>query len=297
MVLGNQSTSTSGAVLLTPNPYMTAIETSRFYTTFPIIGVTSMNNYSGFSDEVWYSTPDLTPIMSTARVVGFGITVRCLTPLLSRTGRIIIAPIGTMSSGMDIVALSNVTLANAYAQRLTSGISTNTLATASLLNLPGAMQMSLCDMSNCDLVCASKPNSADAFKFRTTYQSDYITSATRVDTVVSENSNTYAPNQSGVSDYFELGVGMTSFAIYYDGAPANTPVLEIDYVYHFEGTPVVNVNAETPVPSHQPAAKETGTLDGVLNAIRTVPWAKIVNVATDIMGTTSGRAEGFRMLR
>lgn len=157
--------------------------------------------------------------------------------------------------------------------------------------------MSLNDMSNCDIVCASKPNSADAFRFRTTYQSDYITSATRSDTVVSENTGVFAPNQSGTSDYFELGVGMTSFAIYYDGTPANTPILEVDYVYHFEGTPTVNTTGEVPIPSHQPSVKESGTLENVLTAIKSAPWAKIIRVATDIMGTTSGSSEGFRMLR
>lgn len=296
MTLGNVSTSTSGAVLLTPNPFLAAIETSRLNTTFPIVNITSMNSF-GTNPACWFAATDLSPIMSTARVVGFGITIRCLTPLLSRTGRIIIVPIGTMSSGVDYAVLNSTAIQNAYAQRICSGVSTGTLASAALLNLPGSMQMSLNDMANCDIVCASKPNSADAFRFRTTYQSDYLSTTARADTVVVNNSNTFAPNQSGTSDYFDLGVGMTSFAIYYDGAPASTPVLEIDYIYHFEGTPTTNVSSEVPVPSHQPAIKETGNLEATLQAVRSVPWAKIVRVATDLLGTTSGSSEGFRLLR
>jgi hypothetical protein len=81
--------------------------------------------------------------------------------------------------------------------------------------------------------------------------------------------------------------GWSGFIVHFEGLPtAATPVIDIEYIYHLEGTPQINgANTFAPVPSGL-SMNYISTLayNRVLDYASRLPWGRMVDAGVSNLG-------------
>lgn len=296
--LVSPASNTAGSVMVYANPLYSYVDLSnssfqgatftsttsmaQYVVNTAIFGASSYNNIGGFLDNY--------------RVVSCGFKIRVQAPELNRTGRLMFAPItiGRSIPGVNALGTQALTANSGSAYRLLGGLTPPEAASSIILQLPGSFEISLNDLATKDLLLLPKP-SAPAWQIfhstdgLATYNATYFQS---------DNQLTNAAGASIVDDIADVldCTGWSGFIIHFEGLPATaTPVIDIEYIYHIEGTPNVNASsASSPVPSglsmnHIP----TSAYNKVIDYASRLPWGKMIDAGLSNLGLLA-RGAGSR---
>lgn len=226
------------SLLLTPNPLASMIDM-----TTASVSATSMYNYVGAS-SVYAATSlvNLQNAFASYRVVGMGIRLKCIQAPTTAVGRLIVAPFNTSTGGPGPASLGSVSWQNQQLAQLFGspfvGSSTTTGLPATIIELPCSQEYTLQDMITNTVEFWAKPVGPGAFEFHNLYNVTAITgqatyqnlqSATVINGVVSTAGNDLEDTSS-----FK---GWQGVLIRGEGLTASTTAFEVEYIYHFEGTP------------------------------------------------------------
>jgi len=229
----------------------------------------------------------LTAVLKNYRVVCAGFRVRVTMPEMVRTGRIIVAPILFTQGlpGPNILGNLELQTNSGTATRLLGGIPYAAANSSAILNLPGAFEISMSDLSMQDLVLLPKPTSPHYQVFRSAV-SGYGYTATGV------FGDQAAYNAAGAMQYTDIGAitdaaGLSGFIIRIEGVPSATinPLVDVEYVYHLEGTPSISGAAAQPLPSGAlKTSIHTAGFEKALDFAASLPWGTMVDAGLNGLG-------------
>lgn len=245
-VMGN--TAGSGCVAFFPNVVLSAIDIGGVSATVNAsLNTTGFTRYSSTTATVPFNilgstTPtNLSSILSTQRVVSWGIKISNLQPELSATGRIIVAVIPLGDTIPSYRELTQVGLsANVIVPIL--GVPVNNLFSSNILQLPTAQEFAVQDLLHGDLEVTGMYTNSSFWQFKTNVDSIAILgSANSGDSLVSSSLGVVIAN--GYKDITRC-CGASSIVVYFEGFPTTTTNnILVETIYHIEGSPQLAANA------------------------------------------------------
>lgn len=217
------------------------------------------------------------------RSTGGGVRMKNLLPMTSPFGRIIVAKIPVTKNFFGVNALANVGMqySNLLA-KLTGAaslIDTTGYITPAILELPDSFEITNGDILTKAMELVSKVSSSAAMDLKglqgpiggnnlVDYEQVLVSSSGAINTSASDN-----------EDDTKTVAGWHAILIRVEGMPANTNVLDIEYITHFEAIPAVSSN-QTLVPDDMIKPDNTpGLFDRVVSMAERVPWARVVDLA------------------
>jgi hypothetical protein len=158
-----------------------------------------------------------------------------------------VAPIPTGRDTLAYNTLANVApVYSSCPSRLTDDIDAKNLASSQILELPGAMRFSLSELGNSCVILSDRPTSYDYASFYPTSEGPAVTSTLDDVTEVVVNSTAVTGTSSSIA--ITGSPGHTSYALYFDQLPsAAQNVVNIEYIYHLEGSPAITIAGSNPV--------------------------------------------------
>lgn len=243
------------------------------------------------------TTPaSLKALLTNYRVVGWGIELRNLVPPTAATGRVYVAKVpsvGQYPSWYDITAIianaGTVTaaeLVEAATGYWTGG--TNNNLPSSILSLPEAQEYSLQELITGVLGVNGLPVDPRAFWFKPTTAAASFTTGTN-DAIMlggAVGQATVSLGGTPLDSFTNTTNGFEAILIRFDGFPASTEAIEIKYVYHLEGTPVLTSVSAAPVQDNaEPSPHMPGVFESVLSFARE---NDVFGVMTRAMGRVYG---------
>jgi hypothetical protein len=291
---------------LFPHPFLSVVDTNNgsYNSTNEII------SYAGYSYSVnsgIYGATSPAAFLGELgeyRVVGAGWKVRVTMPELTRTGRLIFAPIPGCRDLPGFNALNNTMLSSGSAadSRLLGGIGVVRAGTASILNLPGAFEISMGDLGARDIFLSSKPTSASYSQFHTAISgATYYTGTTPI----AQGDNDLVNPAGGIisvdtSDMLDFS-NMSGWLVHGEGYPnVISPIIDIEFIMHFEGTPASGpLSTPSPVPSGiMKTYIDTADFNRTIDAAARAPWARAVSAGIGnfpISASASGARRKFNL--
>lgn len=236
-----RGTSTLGAdaggvayALLTANPVLSMITPSFNVTT------TSMTQYAGCTNAyAATSQATIAASFSNIRTVAYGFKINNLIAPINTTGRVIITPVvitGVAPGPNILTSGSNISAGNLMGM-LTGSAFTGGIVSTGILSMPGAMEFSLQQLMNQEIQLSGRPITNSSTDFHNTQLTSAL-SATQDLTQNSLEATAGAPTGTEDTDAWCDWRGYEAFFIRFEGLPASATVCaEIEYIYHFEGTP------------------------------------------------------------
>lgn len=257
-VVGTEALTTSGGVVLLPNPIFSMIDLQHVndVTKNSVIS-SAMTRYSVSSANLnnglfaASSIGAMSDAMESYRVVSWGIKVSNLQPELSATGRVIVAmlPIGDTvptygdlnSTGFLVGGILPV-----------FGVPASVLKSSAILQLPTGLEFTVGDLLHGDLEFSGMYTNSCFWEFKIPQPNGDLFNGYSTGDEVSVLQSTGIASQStiGYKDPTRMrgGVGIV---LYFEGIPASTSAFQIETIYHLEGTPAISSNSATnPVPSN-----------------------------------------------
>jgi hypothetical protein len=249
----NANITTLGAAFL-PCPLLSQIDLqydASLYTN-PSIGATGMTQCtSSFPVAYGASTPTLLgATLKDYRVVSWGIKIANLQPELTAAGKIYVALVPTSSTIPSPNILGNVSIASGNLTPLVFGTAATTLNSSQIENLPTGQQFVVQDFLHGDVGIAGSYTNPVFFNFKeTTAQTGWSsTQSFATEGVITTATGAIASNAGGSIEVNNMSGGV-GIIIYGDGLPTSstsvTNILDIEYIYHLEGTPLPSSTAGT----------------------------------------------------
>jgi len=291
----------------------------RMFLPNPIISSASFLGTTNSSSQVVFSTAqyaskatsgaNLATMFSTYRVASWGIKISNLQPMLTATGRVMLAivPCGSRHLSENVMESGNVTTSE-FCQFAT-GLGDFVFFSGAQLQLPASMELTVNDLLKGSMEIGSPTAHPCFFEFKSCSN---VLSVNSGNTYVAGeggdqfliNTTTFANSHFGSADATRLDGGC-AINLYFEGLPTSSPnIFDIEYVYHLEGTPaVVSVNNNSiPVPSGNMAVAP-GRVDTVPRAVgevaglKSVSWldkaASFLSAAAPVVGMVSPIAGAF----
>lgn len=293
--LAGASPNNYSTIMISSDPLISFVDisgaTTGGYTAtgaYTSVASTSMLPY-GANGKIFSATSiaALTGVLKNYRVVCAGFKVRVTMPENIRTGRILVAPVLYTQGlpGPNILENLELQTGSGTSTRLLGGVPYASANSSAILNLPGAFEMSMSDLGMQDLVLLPKPTSPHYQVFRSSV-SGYGYTATGV------FGDQAAYNAAGAMQYTDIGAitdaaGLSGFIIRIEGIPTTsvTPLVDIEYVYHLEGTPSLGAGAAIPMPSAAlRTAISTSGFEKALDFASSLPWGSMVDAGLNGLG-------------
>lgn len=238
-----------GSVTILPHPFLSLIDMTGSTVNTP----NGMFTYGAGDYYAAAKQSNLAGQLTNFRTVGMGIEIRNVSPPTSATGDVIIAKVpisGQLAGPTALGSLTDVQSMCKVVLGLDPG-STTVGWTSDILELPDSDETSIQNLIGNALQVNCKPINSDAFIMRATNNDAVVAAANNLASGV-------VVNNSGVPNYIdalvsELFNGWDAILITTQGAPVSQNVLEVKYIYHFEGTPALPSGAGTVVPSMEVA--------------------------------------------
>lgn len=231
------ATAGSQAYLFKCNPLISLIDLTKFmgYTVSPATtGQTAYTGNPSFFAAV--AQTNLQAALETFRVTSAGIKIRITTPPLYRTGRIVVCKVPDIDTfvGYNALVTQTLTTSSSGAASLTAGINPVYLASSSVYDMPGAEIFEANDMNNEVITIPFKPTSDGCTRFRDTNIGPDLNGITSEGAPYGSSAGIIAFD----SNIPLLGCeGWEAIAVFLDGFPVSQPSVQIEYIYHIEGTP------------------------------------------------------------
>lgn len=235
------STITGASFVFRANPYLSVVNTGTLSGAGlnPTITATGMASVGGSGNFYGVTSPaNMQAKLETFRTTSWGIKIKLLTPPLSRTGRIIVASLPDVNPtvGYNAVVVYGVGAATTGANSLCAGIAPSLAASSAIINYPYVKVIDCANTSASEYLFTGLPVSSDSATFRNSETGvDFQSGVTQGQMVQSGTTTTTT------GDRFDslTAIGWNAFVIYAEGFPTSSPMFEIEYIYHFEGTPTV----------------------------------------------------------
>jgi hypothetical protein len=215
---------------------------------------TSMSRFT--NNTAFYSAvtrPVLADKLSNVRVICTGLEIRNLVPQTTCTGRIIIAKVPCLNNapGYGVLESGAFPCQNFKAASIITGIEpANSLVgiPSSIITLPGAMECSLQNIITNKIALKTLPISPEAHNFHPTDQATFLGTNSSGNNIYIGTDNTFNQTNGVLNnffDYSETNVVKGHEAVLFrgEGMPYNIPVFEIKYIFHIEGTPVIDAGS------------------------------------------------------
>lgn len=254
-----------GGLLFMPSPLLSMVDTSK------ASGGSSIVTSSSFVDIGAAGTSGLTygatnstglgVVLATQRVVSWGIKITNLQPELSATGRIYVALYPACSNIPGEEMLNNA--ASPINATYITSYCINQVPTAvynsAIENQPSGAQFGVQDLLHGDLQVVGSYTDPTYFKFKDVATMNNYSSTFVYGTEALSGGGTIS--NVGNSDVHNM-TGGVAICVYYEGMPASTTkVLDIEYIYHLEGSVAGASSKTSPVPSNQVASCVGTTVD------------------------------------
>lgn len=288
LIANGQGTTSSMGFVVLPSPFLSLLDLDNLTGNGQAPVVNNQSLYQYTSNNYLYGLTTETQMFSslrTFRVVGAGWRLRVEIPELLRTGDITIAPLNFSKNFPATGTVENAQFdaTSKPAFSLCGGQNPGTLNSASVLQLPGAKQMSLNDMGRCDIELVAKPVSTSYTTFHSSDTNNVYAGSLLIgdQVLVSPNgmSTVVAVNGAEEVDC----TGMCGYVIYIDGLTASNAgqaIVSLETIMHVEGSPVLSSLSGSgiqPIPSGQsPATVTRGVFDKVMDFIDSNPGIKTV---------------------
>jgi hypothetical protein len=193
--------------------------------------------------------PVLSEKLSNVRIVCTGLEIRNLLPQTTCTGRLIMAKVPCLNNapGFGLLSATNTPCYNYKASSIIAGIEpVNTIdgIPSSIITLPGSMECSLQNIITNKVLVKTLPISPEAHNFHPTDIATFIgltgTGQQYIDIETGFNQST--GGSINYFDYSETNVikGHECVLLRGEGLPYSVPCFEIKYIFHIEGTPVID---------------------------------------------------------
>jgi hypothetical protein len=253
------SSITSGAVLFLPNPVFSLVDLQHLngltssnisITTTPMIQFNANNTLASSCYYGACAPASLSAILSTYRVVSWGIKISNLQPELSATGRLIVA---LVPLGDTIPSYYNLTAQVAATGFIpVTGLSAAVLNSSSTLELPTAVELTVGDLLHGDLEISGMYTNSTFWSFKSTTLVSNPSSGTGSGDDIAYNSLGVVTS-GGFKDDTRC-VGGSAIIVYYEGIPSTAQnAFQIETIYHLEGSPQLSSAVNSiPVPSQLP---------------------------------------------
>jgi hypothetical protein len=293
VVLGSNSGGTLGAIFL-PNPVLSMIDSGLDVNAAASVqsGMTNLTVAAGAS-PYYGAVPlnNLAAAMSSYRVVSWGLKITNNMPLLSATGRIYVALVPAISNvpNLGAVQATIVNNGNTYASRAFTNVQFPVSTT--LLDYPNATLIPISELTTGAVCLTPSPVNPVFYSFKSTYEYPYLNS-----TVIESNQVLNSPG-GGVLGYLggtsinNIDGGM-SVVICADGLPASTQsVLDIEFVYHLEGSPTTLTNSQAGLTAASPLT-HIGSTAVVERALQVAPSSQGISFLTEVeqLGALASKA-------
>jgi len=249
-----------GSVLHLPNPLLSLIDIHKVQGA--VTGSVASTSCGSLYQTGYYGacvtgvsgsqgTNNLATIYLDYRVVSWGVKLSNLIPELSATGRVFIYIIPCTDEVPGYNALATGTPNSNIIYNIT-GASSASLDSAAVLNFPTAFELTEQDLLHGDIEIHGTYVSPRYYDFHAAGDYNVFTTGfTTGDNVIANATGNITISSN--RDPTRM-VGGCMIGVYFEGFPASTKCLNIEYVYHLEGTPVVSTAGSSPIPSMQPAA-------------------------------------------
>jgi hypothetical protein len=289
-----------GAYYLSPNPTAAFIDVSNFLGLASSINAINMTNYTANS-FIYECGNNFSNLVQQFRLTGVGWRMRNQQPMQTATGRVYIAPVPDLYRPFGAQALINQTVLSTgmAAQQLLGGFGPGPINGTNILNLPGSQELSVQETVYKDVILRSKIVSDDVYTFKNAnaLYAQYNVGAGEANSELYTATTGVPANNSDNPDAGKIGVGWTGFFIDLEGFPAaSTPTYDIEYVYAFEGTPVLGQGNDVPVPSG--AAAPTGysrdMMAKALAYVSSLPYMEFVEGAAQLGFQLYGQRTNLR---
>ena len=295
-LVGDGSVSAVKAVAFLPNPLLSAFDLSYFNTSQPAIFNSSGVQYP-VNQFLWgiTSPANLKAKLADYRLVAGGIRVRVQWPEQTRSGTITFAPIPMQRDVPGYIALQTQALnpaGSGATAAILGGMTPGAAGATSILELPGAFQMSLCDMGREDVILPFRPISAAVEEFK------LPESANAYSASYNWGTETLSSNATGLVQVNDTantlnGPGWNGWLVVVDGLPVGSnAIATCEYVYHMEGCPLSGTGAgslTTGVTGK--TLVNTAGYHKVLDFVSALPWGRVVDAGLSHFGL-SGAALG-----
>lgn len=282
-VMGIKSTATGYAGgLFLPNPDVSFIDTCMETAGLSCVGASSMAllptvSYAGpgTSAIIAYQAANMSTVSSTFRLASWGIRITNLQTVLGATGKLYVALVPTVTNSPNSVELlqyqigATGTLTNFY-------VGEPNLLSAGILGLPVSRHLDWSELVPGSLDINGRVLNPTFYNFKMSSPNPNNGTSTYNNSSFSRAGGV----ASGDNDVSSMpgGCGIAFFA---EGCPINTNIMDVEYIYHFETTPIVNSTFTTPIPSgiNKPLQGDTQTVESALIVANQQP---AINFKTEI---------------
>jgi hypothetical protein len=279
------STST-GVIAFLPHPNISMFDYSLF-----INGTSQMSfsNYHLISSNgiASLSTPTLMAnVLSTWRVVGGGIKIRCTMPETARTGRIYFVPYPLAQlPGYNALSSNTMSSTSLGISQLTGNYAA---VGSAILEVPGAFAVTCNELSDKEIVLRFKPHSEQVCNFKDAqagvnqvYSSGFYESTE----VVFGTAGAVSVTQCDTAANYDCS-GWNGWMMVYEGLPTNNNCFLFEQVLHLEGTPVLSSlssSGASPLPTHQfTEPKERSSFSKVFDYISNIPLQESITIMENV---------------
>lgn len=273
-------------VALMPNPVASMLDLGADCNGSSSVFSTSMTPFTSFPATYGALTPNnLAGVLTSYRVVSWGIKITNIQPALAATGRLYVAVIPSMSFTPSFAELSLAT--SNGSGFLSQAFLGQNMFTSSILDLPVAQEVSASELMTGAVQIAPSALNPCFYNFKDTQGAVHINTLEYAGDTVYSNAAGVSSAAASLSDLTSQSGGC-SIILYGDGFPGNANVLEIEYIYHLEGTPIVSVTGLAGG-SHTTLTGSTNTVEV---AITGSPVAKSITFMDEAqqMAETANRA-------
>lgn len=285
------------ALALLPNPVLSVVDLTHARTngSSSAVGFSSMNVYLGNPQFAGATLPSsFNNIYNSYRMVAGGYKVTVQQPELTRTGMVLFAPFPCIRGVPGYNALQSLAISNADSAfaNIIGGTAINNATSQSILGMPGAFSMSMADLGAKDVILPFRVLSAAAQDFKLTSASvSYNGTENYGDSFVALTPAETAQNPTADLEEVTNGVGWSGWYVYafgYNDTVATDVMLNFEYMYHLEGTPVVISDSNSVITdAPAPPVVDTFSFNNIINAAAKLPWAEIVEAGASAFGVTN----------
>jgi len=239
--LTSAATGTLGAVFL-PNVVVSAIDTLQDTSNYVCMSANSgaLTPIPGTNNTIYgaASIATLANILTSYRVVSWGIKITNLMPPLTCAGKLYVAVIPALQT---VPSYGNTTLmgnsGNSYAQQCFLNMNA---CSSRIIDLPICRELTMSELAGGAIELCPGAIDPSFYNFKNVQNIDQINSTQYIgdQVVTTGGTSTVSASVSGESSM----AGGCCILIFGEGFITNTPILEVEYVYHLEGTPLVSVS-------------------------------------------------------
>jgi hypothetical protein len=284
-----------GGIFL-PNPNVSFIDTSQDNSQGSCVSASSMSllptyAYAGttFANTAVYQATALSAAASSYRVSSWGIRITNLQAALSATGKLYVALVPCNTKCLSQTALSNIRDLNALTVAYTNQ---GTLATAAILALPVSRQITVSELITGGVTIPGRVINPTFYNFKTTNATGLLGNSPASEYMYDTTTNDQTLGTNNSYSEITSTPGGCNIVFFAEGIPAGTPAFDIEYIYHYETTPLLNTNQTSPVPSgtQDTHVGDSNIIEHSLNVANAQPPMRFLTEVEQTIGTVMGVA-------